>query len=85
MTDQTTSSPTSKAKKSLISYKAWIVILVLSLLATISHPVPGEGLDYMAGRFIGSMAVFAGTWALALIVARWISRRFRKPTKGEEI
>jgi protein-S-isoprenylcysteine O-methyltransferase Ste14 len=80
MTDQSASPPASKEKKSLISYKAWIVILVLILLVAISHPVPGEGLDYMAGRFIGSLLVIAGVWALAVIVYRWMSGHFRKAT-----
>jgi hypothetical protein len=80
MTDQPISPQASKNKKRLISYRAWIMILTLSLLATISHLVPSESLDYAVGRFIGSLLLFSGVWALVALAFRWISRRSRKST-----
>jgi uncharacterized membrane protein YccC len=67
---------TQPQKKGLISRRAWVMILVLSLLATISNPVPGESANYIAGRFIGSLLLFAAVWALVVLVSRWVSRRF---------
>jgi hypothetical protein len=74
-TDEDSSGQTKKERRSLVSRKAWIMILVLGLLATISNPVRGEDLSYMAGRFIGSLLLLAGVWALVVLVFRWISRK----------
>ncbi len=80
MPKQSVSPQTGKEKKRLLSYRAWIMILVLAFIATISHPIPGAGPNYMAGVFVGSVLSCAVLWALITLLYRWISRHFRKAT-----
>jgi hypothetical protein len=77
MTEQPATAPQPrKEKKHLLSYKAWIMILVISLLATVSHPpLPNESLNYTAGRFIGVVLFLAGVWALAALIYRALLKR----------
>lgn len=61
-------------KKRLISYKGWAMILLMAFLAVL-RPVPGQNIDYLAGRFVGSVLVIAAIWAFVALIIRWISRR----------
>ena len=70
-------SPTPNAKppkKRLISYQGWITISVIAIIANL-HPVPGANIDYMAGRFLGTVLIVAAIWAFVVLVVRWISHR----------
>jgi hypothetical protein len=45
MESQSASVPPKKQR--LFSYRAWIMILTMAIIATVSHPIPGAGPDYM--------------------------------------
>jgi len=60
-------------KKRLISYRGWVMILLMAFIATL-RPVPGENIDYKAGRFVGAALILAAIWALVAAVIRQISR-----------
>lgn len=61
-------------KKHLISYRAWVMILVMAIIANL-RPVPGADINYMAGRFLGTVLIIAAIWAIVVLIVRQISRR----------
>jgi hypothetical protein len=61
-------------KKHLISYRAWVMILVIAIIANL-RPVPGANIDYMAGKFLGTVLIVAAIWAIVILIIRQISSR----------
>ncbi len=66
-------------KRPLVSRESWIVCSILSLLAAISNASKsgatgsGEFVPFAIGGFIGALILFAGSWAVMVLVFRWIS------------
>lgn len=81
MTDQSIPAQLGVEKKPLVSRKAWIVCSVLSLLGAISNAAksgaagPGEFVPFAIGGFIGGLILFAGGWAIIVLVFRGVSGR----------
>lgn len=81
MTDQDTSLEEKKGKKRLITRNAWIVCSIVSLLMATSNASrsgargPGEFIPSVIGGFIGALALLAGSWAIVVLIFRWISRK----------
>jgi hypothetical protein len=67
------SLPAAPKRKALISYKGWVMILLVAFLV-ILRPVHGQNIDYLAGRFVGSVLVIAAIWALVAAIIRQMSR-----------
>jgi hypothetical protein len=72
MESQSVSIPPKK--KRLISYRAWIMILVIAIIANL-RPVAGADMNYIAGKFLGTVLIIAAIWAIAVLIVRQISRR----------
>ncbi len=70
-------SPAKLKSKALISYRGCLMILLMAFLV-ILRPVPGQSIDYLAGRFVGSVLVIAAIWVSVVLISRWIFRRSRK-------
>jgi hypothetical protein len=49
------------------------MILLVAFLV-ILRPVHGQNIDYLAGRFVGSVLVIAAIWALVAAIIRQMSR-----------
>jgi len=74
--------PTTE-KKRLLSRQAWTVCLILSALVAISNAARTaaaagigfgpEFIEFALGGFVGALILFAGGWAIVVLVARWIS------------
>lgn len=50
------------------------MILLMAFLAVL-RPVPGQNIDYLAGRFVGTVLIIAAIWAFVAFIIRWISHR----------
>lgn len=61
-------------KKRLISYRAWIMILVMAVIASLRR-VHGADLNYMAGKFLGTVLIIAAIWVIVTLIVRQISQR----------
>jgi len=78
----------SNDRKRLLTREAWIACSIFGLLIGISNAYvsratgPGEFIPFVIGGFTGGLILFAGIWAIALLVFRSISSglsRRRRP------
>ena len=78
-------------KRPLVSRESWIVCSILSFLAAMSNASKsgttglGEFVPFAIGGFIGGLILFAGSWAVIVLIFRWLSGwisrvRHKRPT-----
>lgn len=76
---QDTPAQAKVKKRPVVTRDAWIVCSILSLLAAINNASKSgatgaaEFVPFAIGGFIGGLALFAGGWAIIVLVSRWLS------------
>jgi len=71
-------------KRPVLSREAWIVCSILSLLAAFNNAAKsgatgsGEFIPFAIGGFIGGLILFAGGWAIIVLISRWLAGWFSR-------